>query len=111
MFLKSNRITNRFHNSAMTTIRRKSTKRIYFDQIGGELAHCSIFDMDNNALILDESVQNGRKYKLYRYGDYYHLECPCLTQDNAQKGISFQLLTSTDFFFNLSRSFCSFLYI
>ena len=80
---------NGFHNSALTTIRRKSTRRIYYDQIEGDMAHCSIFDMDNNALILDEAVENGRRYKLSRYGEYYHLECPCLTQDNSNKGTLF----------------------
>lgn len=73
----------------MTTIRPKSTRKIYYDQIAGEMAHCSIFDMDNNALILDEAVENGRRYKLSRYGEYYHLECPCLTQDNSNKGTLF----------------------
>ena len=54
------------------------------------MAHCSIFDMDNNALILDEAVENGRSYKLSRYGEYYHLECPCLTQGNSHKGTFIQ---------------------
>ena len=33
----------------------------------GDLAHCSIFDINNNALLLNEAVINGGTYKLIPY--------------------------------------------
>ena len=58
----------------MTTIRGKGLRTVYYDQIEGDLAHCSVFDMDNNVLILDEAVINGGTYKLSRYGNYIFLD-------------------------------------
>ena len=65
---------NGFYGGAMTTIRRKGLRTVHYDQIEGDLAHCSVFDMDNNVLILDEAVINGGTYKLSRYGNYIFLD-------------------------------------
>ena len=37
-----------FYGGALTTIRNKSIRTVHYDQIEGDLAHCSVFDMDNN---------------------------------------------------------------
>ena len=65
---------NGFYAGALTTIRQKSIRTVHYDQIEGDLAHCSIFDMDNNALVLNEAVINGETYKLLRYGNYIFLD-------------------------------------
>ena len=65
---------NGFFDGAMTTIRPKSIRTVHYDQIEGDLAHCSIFDIDNNALILNEAVINGETYKLLHYGNYTFLD-------------------------------------
>ena len=48
-----------FFNDGLTTIRRKRTRIVPYNQIEGGLAHCTIFDKNNNRLISDESVLNG----------------------------------------------------
>ena len=63
-----------FYNSGMTTIRGRRTRTVYYDQIEGDMAHCSVFDRNNNALILDETVINGGRYELIRFGDDIFLE-------------------------------------
>ena len=65
---------NGFHNTALTTIRRKRTRTIYYNQIYGDLAHCSIFDRNHNALILDESVIDGGRYELTSFGQDIFLD-------------------------------------
>ena len=40
----------------------------------GDLAHCSIFDIRNNVLLLDEAVINGGIYKLLRFGEVIFLD-------------------------------------
>ena len=65
---------NGFYGGAMTTMRQKSIRTVYYNQIEGDLAHCSVFDMDNNGLILNEAVINGETYKLMRYKSYIFLE-------------------------------------
>ena len=40
----------------------------------GYLAHCSIFDMKNNVLLLNEAVINGGTYKLLRFGEVIFLD-------------------------------------
>ena len=61
-------------NGALTTIRRKRTRTVYYDQIEGDLAHCSVLDRHLNALILNEAVINGATYKLTRYGEDIFLD-------------------------------------
>ena len=63
-----------FYNSGMTTVRARRTRKVYYDQIEGDMAHCSVFDRDNNALILDETVIDGGTYKLIRFGDDIFLD-------------------------------------
>ena len=45
-----------------------------YNQMEGDLAHCSIFDINNNALLLNEAVINGGTYKLLRFGDIIFLD-------------------------------------
>ena len=60
------------HGVDMTTIRSKHTRTVYNDQIGGQLGHCSVFDRNNNILILDETVINDGRYKIKRSsGDFF----------------------------------------
>ena len=40
----------------------------------GELAHCSIFDMKNNVLLLNEAVINGGIYNLLRFDEVIFLD-------------------------------------
>ena len=65
---------NGFYGGALTTMRRKSIRTVYYNQIDGDMAHCSVFDMHNNVLILDEAVINGGRYKIVRYGEYIFLD-------------------------------------
>ena len=65
---------NGFFSGSQTTIRRRSTRKIHYNQIEGGLAHCSIYDGNNNLLILNESVLNGEAYKLIRFGEHIFLE-------------------------------------
>ena len=65
---------NGFFNGGLTTIRRKRTRKVPYNQIEGGLAHCTVFDKNNNQLILDESVLNGGVYKLFRFGEHVFLE-------------------------------------
>ena len=73
---KSNHIiTNHVvFNGGLTTIRRKRTQKVHYNQIEGVLAYCTVFDENNNGLILDESVLNGGIYQLYRFGEHVFLE-------------------------------------
>ena len=66
-------------NGALTTIRRKRTRTVYYDQIEGDLAHCSVLDRHLNALILNEAVINGATYKLTRYGEDIFLDSTITT--------------------------------
>ena len=83
---------NGFFNRGLTTIRRKRTRKVYYNQIEGGLAHCTIFDKNNNRLISDESVLNGEIYQLTRFGEYFFLE---------PKGLTLSL--ANDWFFQLSN--------
>ena len=65
---------NGFFDSALTTIIRKKTKTVYYNQIEGDMAHCSIFDRNHNVLVLNEAVINGGTYKLIRIGEDIFLE-------------------------------------
>ena len=65
--------SNRFFNG-WTTIRRKRTQKVHYNQIEGGLSHCTVFDKNNNQLILNESVLNGGIYKLFRFGEHVFLE-------------------------------------
>ena len=65
---------NGFFNDGLTTIRRKRTRKVPYNQIEGGLAHCTIFDKNNNRLISDESVINGGLYQLVRFGEHVFLE-------------------------------------
>ena len=60
----------------LTSIRRKGSRKVYYryNQMEGDLAHCSIFDINNNALLLNEAVINGGTYKLLRFGDVIFLD-------------------------------------
>ena len=61
-------------NTGLTTIKRKGSRKVNYNQIDGDLAHCSIFDMNNNVLLLNEAVINGGTYKLLRFGDVIFLD-------------------------------------
>ena len=61
-------------NTGLTSIRRKGSRKVDYNQIEGDLAHCSVFDMNNNVLLLDEAVINGGTYKLLRYGEVIFLD-------------------------------------
>ena len=66
-----------FHAGSLTTIRRKGSRKVYYmesRQIEGDLAHCSIYDMANNVLVLNEAVINGGTYKLSRFEEIIFLE-------------------------------------
>ena len=68
-----------FHAGSLTTIRRKGSRKVYYvecvsHQIEVDLAHCSIYDMNNDVLILNEAVTNGGTYKLLRFGEIIFLE-------------------------------------
>ena len=63
-----------FFSGSLTTIRPRITRKIRYNQIEGGLAHCSIYDTNNNLLILNESVLNGEAYKLIRFGEHIILE-------------------------------------
>ena len=65
---------NGFFNGGLTTIREKSSKKVYYNQIEGALAHCTVFDKNNNRLISDESVLIGEIYQLVRFGEHIFLE-------------------------------------
>ena len=65
---------NGFSTSGLTSIRRTRSRKIYYNQIEGDLAHCSIFDMKNHVLLLNEAVMNGRTYKLIRIGEVIFLD-------------------------------------
>ena len=60
--------------TGLTTIKRKGSRKVNYNQIDGDLAHCSIFDMNNNVLLLNEAVINGGTYKLLRFGDVIFLD-------------------------------------
>ena len=77
---KSDRIGNyTVFNGALTTIRRNRTGTVYYDQIDGELAHCSVLGRNYNILILNEAVVNGGSYKLTRYGEDIFLDTQAAT--------------------------------
>ena len=65
---------NGFFNGGLTTIRRKRTQKVPYNQIEGELAHCTVIDENNNRLISDETVLNGGIYQLFRFGEHVFLE-------------------------------------
>ena len=58
---------NGLYRGSLTTIRPKSSRKVHYNQIRGEMAHCVVLDLDNTALIRDEAVKNGETYKLMRY--------------------------------------------
>ena len=65
---------NGFYTGGLTTIKPKSSRTIYYDLIEGDLAHCSVFDLKNTALVRDETVINGGIYKLLRFGKVIFLD-------------------------------------
>ena len=65
---------NGFYAGGLTSIRRKGSRKVYYNQMEGYLAHCSIFDMKNNVLLLNEAVINGGTYKLLRFGEVIFLD-------------------------------------
>ena len=65
---------NGFYPGSLTTIRRKRSRKVYYNQMEGDLAHCSIFDRNHNVLVLNEAVINGGTYKIIRFGDDIFLE-------------------------------------
>ena len=74
---------NGFFDSALTTIIRKKTKPVHYNQIEGDMAHCSIFDRNHNVLVLNEAVINGGTYKLIRFGDDIFLETQGIVHVNS----------------------------
>ena len=82
---------NGFFNGGLTTIRSKSNRTVYYNQIQGDLAHSSIFDKHNYALLLNEVVINGGIYRLTRSGDFIFLD---------QQGISFHEI------FQVRQTYC-----
>ena len=72
--MKSNYASSATFNGGQTTIRRNSTRKVFYDQVEGDFAHCSIYDKDINRLILNESVLNGGIYQLFRFGEHVFLE-------------------------------------
>ena len=71
---------NGFYTGGLTTIKPKSSRTIYFDLIEGDLAHCSVFDLQNTALVRDETVINGGIYKLLRFGKVIFLDPTTIKQ-------------------------------
>ena len=65
---------NGFNEEGVTTIRPKRTRKVHFNQIDGGLARCSIYDRNNNRIIMNESVVNEKTYRLVRVGEYIFLE-------------------------------------
>jgi len=65
---------NGFYSGSLTTIRRRGSRKVYYNQIEGDLAHCSIFDTNNNVLLLNEAVIDGGSYKLLRDGEVIFLD-------------------------------------
>ena len=65
---------NSFFNGGLTTIRSKSNRTVYYNQIQGDLAHSSIFDENNYSLLMNEVVINGGIYRLTRSGDSIFLD-------------------------------------
>ena len=65
---------NGLYRGSLTTIRPKSSRKVYYNQIRGEMAHCVVLDLDNTALIRDEAVRNGETYKLMRYDGMIFLD-------------------------------------
>ena len=43
------------------------------------MAHCTVLSMENDVLILDETVVNGESYKLQRYGEMIFLDTQVIT--------------------------------
>ena len=72
--MKSNYASSATFDGGQTTIRRNSTRKVFYDQVEGDFAHCSIYDKDINRLILNESVLNGGIYQLDRFGEHVFLE-------------------------------------
>ena len=62
-----------YYTGSLTSIGRRRSRKVYYNQIEGDLAHCSIFDMNNNVLLLNEAVMNGARYKLLRFGEVIFL--------------------------------------
>ena len=58
---------NGFYGGALTTLRQKSIRTVHYDQIEGDLAHCSIFDMDNYHLStpnVEFAYKNAQKFTM-----------------------------------------------
>ena len=51
----------------------------------GDLAHCTIFDLNDNVLVLNEAVTNGGTYQLIRIDDIVFL---------GEQGISSFVITA-----------------
>ena len=68
-----------FYGRSLTTIRPKSSRKVHYNQIEGDMAHCTVLSMENDVLILDETVVNGESYKLQRYGEMIFLDTQVIT--------------------------------
>ena len=70
---------NGLYRGSLTTIRPKSSRKVHYNQINGEMAHCSVLDFNNHVLLMDEAVRNGATYKLMRYGEIIFLDSQTMT--------------------------------
>ena len=70
---------NGLYRGSLTTIRPKSSRKVHYNQINGEMAHCSVLDFNNHVLLMDEAVRNGGTYKLMRYGEIIFLDSQTMT--------------------------------
>ena len=55
----------------MTTIRPKTSRKVYHNRFEGDLARCSVYDLSNNRIVSDESVINNGSYQLVYYEGTY----------------------------------------
>ena len=76
---------NGIYSGGRTTIRRKDSRKIPYNQMEGDLAHCTIFDLNDNVLVLNEAVTNGGTYQLIRIDDIVFL---------GEQGISSFVITA-----------------
>ena len=78
---------NGFFGGSLTTIRPKSSRKVHYNQIEGDIAHCTVLDIKNDVLILNEAVTNGESYKIERYGEVIFLETQSIatTQSTSKR--------------------------
>ena len=80
---------NGFFSGSLTTIRPKSSRKLHYNQIEGDFAHCTVLDMNNDVLILNEAVTNGESYKIQRYGEVIFLDIDTIatTQSTSRRNV------------------------